>query len=206
MERLQYISHCNDRFDFVEGIAQALRGGCRWIQLRMKDASEAQIVSIGKQVNDLCRSYGAKFIIDDHVQLVRSVGAVGVHLGKNDMPVDAARAILGKDAIIGATANCYDDIVNAVTLGADYIGLGPFRFTTTKKRLSPVLGLEGYRDIVTRCRQNAISTPIVAIGGITVDDVASLMATGIGGIAVSGAILNADSPSSQTRQFLKLLS
>lgn len=200
---LQFITHRNDRFaDEAAGVEKVLQGGCRWVQLRMKDASAPQIMKQGRVVAGLCRSYGAKFILDDRVELVETLGADGVHLGKNDMPVREARVLLGPDKIIGATANSFDDIKRAVADGADYIGLGPFRFTTTKAKLSPVLGLEGYADIMQKCRREGINIPIVAIGGILADDMASIMATGVSGVAVSGAILNAADPIAETKKFL----
>ena len=156
----------------------------------------------GRAIGRLCRSYGATFILDDRVEMVEALGADGVHLGKNDMPVHEARALLGPDKIIGATANSFDDIRMAVAAGADYIGLGPFRFTTTKAKLSPVLGLEGYADIMQKCRLEGINIPIIAIGGILADDMAQIMATGVSGVAISGAILNAADPIAETRKFL----
>ena len=200
---LQFITHRNDRFaNEATGVEKVLQGGCRWVQLRMKDATVAQVMEQGRAVGRLCRSYGATFILDDRVEMVEALGADGVHLGKNDMPVQEARALLGPDKIIGATANSFDDIRMAVAAGADYIGLGPFRFTTTKAKLSPVLGLEGYADIMQKCRLEGINIPIVAIGGILADDMAAIMATGVSGVAVSGAILNAADPVAETKKFL----
>lgn len=201
----QYISHYTPAIGYVDGIRMALEGGCKWVQLRMKDAPEEEVLACAKEALQLCRQHGAKFILDDHVELVETAGADGVHLGKNDMPVDEARKILGPDKIIGGTANTIDDIIRLHRQGADYIGCGPFRFTTTKKKLSPVLGLEGYRDIVLKMRENGIDLPIVAIGGITVDDIPAIMGTGVTGIALSGAILNADGPKSMTESILETL-
>lgn len=201
----QYISHYTPSIVYVDGIRMALEGGCKWVQLRMKDAPEEEVLACAKEALPLCRQHGAKFILDDHVELVETAGADGVHLGKNDMPVDEARKILGPDKIIGGTANTIDDIIRLHRQGADYIGCGPFRFTTTKKKLSPVLGLEGYRDIVLKMRENGIDLPIVAIGGITVDDIPSIMGTGVTGIALSGAILNAEDPKSMTESILETL-
>ncbi len=99
------------------------------------------------------------------------------------MPVAEARGILGKEFIIGGTANTFDDVKMHYKAGADYIGCGPFRFTTTKKDLSPVLGLEGYRSIILQMKEANIHLPIVAIGGITLEDIPSIMETGITGIA-----------------------
>ena len=140
---IQFITHKNERYGYVDGARMALLGGCRWIQLRMKDATDDEARPLAVEIKKLCKEYGAKFIIDDRVSLVKEIGADGVHLGKNDMPVDEARRVLGTDYIIGGTANTFEDIERLARQGADYIGCGPFRFTTTKKNLSPVLGLEG---------------------------------------------------------------
>ncbi|MDE6367476.1 MAG: thiamine phosphate synthase, partial [Muribaculaceae bacterium] len=105
----------------------------------------------------------------------------------------------------GATANRFDHIVKAASDGADYIGLGPFRFTTTKERLSPVLGLEGYSAVMAQVRQAGIWLPVVAIGGITAADVSDLMAAGVNGIAVSGSILRAADPVKETETILAKL-
>ena len=198
---LQFITHRRGPFDELSGARAVLDGGCRWVQLRMKDASPDEIIATGRPLAQLCRDFGATFIIDDHVALVGELGADGVHLGKNDMPVAQARKILGSDRIIGATANTLDDMLAAVEAGADYIGLGPFRFTTTKEKLSPVLGLDGYRRIMSEFRRSS-DLPVVAIGGITAEDLVDIMATGVTGVAVSGALLSADNPATTTRHFL----
>lgn len=202
---LQYISHFTPQISYAEGIRMALEGGCRWIQLRMKDAPAEEIIACAEEVIPLCRRHGAKFLLDDHVELVRQLGADGVHLGKNDMPVDEARKILGSDIIIGGTANTIEDIIRLHKQGADYIGCGPFRFTTTKKNLSPILGLDGYKSIVLKMKELGIDLPIVAIGGITVEDIPAVMGTGVSGIALSGAILGAPDPVEMTARIIETI-
>lgn len=202
---LQYISHFTPQISYAEGIRMALEGGCRWIQLRMKDAPAEEIIACAEEVLPLCRRHGAKFLLDDHVELVRPLGADGVHLGKNDMPVDEARTILGPDIIIGGTANTIEDIIRLHKQGADYIGCGPFRFTTTKKNLSPILGLDGYKSIVLKMKELGIDLPIVAIGGITVEDIPAVMGTGVSGIALSGAILGAPDPVEMTARIIETI-
>lgn len=202
---LQYISHFTPQISYAEGIRMALEGGCRWIQLRMKDAPAEEIIACAEEVKPLCRRHGAKFLLDDHVELVRQLGADGVHLGKNDMPVDEARKILGPDIIIGGTANTIEDIIRLHKQGADYIGCGPFRFTTTKKNLSPILGLDGYKSIVLKMKELGIDLPIVAIGGITVEDIPAVMGTGVSGIALSGAILGAPNPVEMTARIIETI-
>lgn len=196
---LQFISHQNERWGYLDGIRLALEGGCRWVQLRMKGADDEEVRPIAIEAQRMCREAGATFIIDDRVSLVKELRADGVHLGKNDMPVAEARKILGDDFIIGGTANTFDDIKALHQAGADYIGCGPFRFTTTKEKLSPILGLEGYRRILTRMREEGITLPVVAIGGITSEDIPGIMQTGVTGIALSGSILNAANPIEETK-------
>lgn len=200
--RLQFITNPASVADAVAQTHEALAGGCRWIQLRWKDADDRLVAEAARQIAPLCRNSNAVFLLDDRVELVKPCSADGVHLGKNDMAVDDARRILGPAYIIGATANTTDDISAAAKSGADYIGYGPFRFTTTKKNLSPVLGLSGYRDAVAFLRRNGMALPIVAIGGIRADDIPAIMATGVGGIAVSGSIINAPSPADATQALL----
>lgn len=202
--RLQFITHPVSDGGVCAGASAALAGGCRWVQLRHKDATPEELAAEACRIAEMCDKSGAVFIIDDHVGLVAPSGAHGVHLGKNDMPVAEARAILGPSKIIGATANTFADIEAAARDGADYIGLGPFRFTTTKKNLSPMLGLEGYRAILGQCREAGISLPVVAIGGITDADIPAIMAAGACGIAVSSSILSAADPVAATARFATL--
>ena len=202
---IQFITHSNTRYDYVEGARLALEGGCRWIQLRMKDAQEVDFLLAAKQIGAMCKEYGATFILDDHVEWVGITGADGVHLGKNDMPVDEARNQLGANRIIGGTANTFEDVERLWRQGANYIGCGPYRLTTTKKNLSPVLGLDGYRHIISKMKAHDINLPVVAIGGILQPDIKDVMATGVSGIAVSGAILNAENPVEEMKRFIDSL-
>lgn len=202
---LQFISHHNSRYGYIEGIRMALEGGCRWVQLRMKEAYEATFLSTAQEAVALCRSYHARLILDDRVEMVKRVGADGVHLGRKDMPADEARTLLGPDLIIGGTANTIDDVRRLHRQGVDYIGCGPYRFTTTKQRLAPVLGLEGYRAIVEAMRRENILLPVVAIGGITRADLLPVLQTGVSGVAISGGILDAEQPAEETKAILSIL-
>lgn len=201
---LQFITHFTEKYSYYDSARMALEGGCRWIQLRMKDASPEEVEQEALRVQALCRTYHATFIIDDHVELVKKLHTDGVHLGKHDMPVAEARRLLGNGFIIGGTANTFDDVKMHYEAGADYIGCGPFRFTTTKKNLSPILGLEGYRHIVSQMKEAGINLPIVAIGGITREDIPAILQTGVTGVALSGTILRADNPTEETRRILAI--
>ena len=202
---IQFISHYTDQYSYLDSIRLALEGGCRWVQLRMKDASIHDFLRIGKEVRRLCDSYQATFILDDHVELVREIGADGVHLGKKDMPVAEARKTLGNDCIIGGTANTFDDVKMHYEASANYIGCGPFRFTTTKQGLAPVLGLEGYRSIIAQMSAEGINLPMVAIGGITAEDIPAIMQTGVSGIALSGAVLRAADPVAEMKRLTEIV-
>ena len=202
---LQFITNPHSETDAIEQATAALAGGCRWIQLRWKDGNEDELLSAAKVISQLCKEHEAIFLLDDKVELVEKSGADGVHLGKNDIPVKEARRLLGPNKIIGASANTPEDIMAAASAGADYIGYGPFRFTSTKKNLSPILGFEGYRLANEYCNVNSISLPIVAIGGIIPQDIKELMSTGINGIAVSGCIINAADREDMTGTIIKTI-
>lgn len=204
MVSLQFITHQTERYSYLDSARMALAGGCKWIQLRMKEASEEEIEAIALQLKPLCKEQGAILILDDHVELTKKLEVDGVHLGKKDMPIDQARQILGEAFIIGGTANTFEDVVQHHCARADYLGIGPFRFTTTKQNLSPVLGLEGYRSILSRMKEANIELPVVAIGGIAYEDIASILDTGVHGIALSGSILRADDPVAETERILNL--
>ena len=204
--KLQFITHHNDRYSYIDSARIALEGGCRWIQLRMKDADPTLMEETAIIVQNICNTYNATFIIDDNVLLAKKINADGVHLGKNDMPVAEARKILGNQFIIGATVNSFDDILHHLQ-GAtpDYFGCGPFRFTSTKKNLATILGIEGYKLIIKQMHDNNIHIPLVAIGGIGKDDIPQLLANGINGIALSGSILNANNPIKEMQDIINII-
>ena len=202
---VQFITHYNDRCSYVDSARIALEGGCRWVQLRMKDVEESLLMETAIIVQKMCKEYGATFIIDDNVLLAKRIKADGVHLGKHDMPIAEAREILGEQFIIGGTVNSFEDILFHLQ-GAtpDYFGCGPFRFTSTKKNLSPILGMEGYRHIIQLMQNHNLHIPLVAIGGIAKDDIPSLLACGVDGIALSGSIINADNPIQEMRDIVDI--
>ncbi|WP_268225441.1 thiamine phosphate synthase [Sinomicrobium oceani] len=185
---LQYISTGKSPEEHLQHIQEVCISGGKWIQLRMKDHTEREIFDTAGKARDICTRYGAVLIIDDGVSVARAIGADGVHLGNNDLPPAEARNILGPEAIIGGTANTLEDIDRLQREGVDYIGLGPFRFTTTKKNLAPVLGLDGYSQIMETLQQLKTNIPVIAIGGITLRDIGPILETGISGIAVSGLL------------------
>lgn len=206
ISKLQFITHQTQRFTYFQSAEIALKAGCKWIQLRMKETSDEEFIKVGHNIHIMCKYYGAKLILDDRVHLVHKLSAAGVHLGKNDMPIKEARQMLSDDKIIiGGTANTFDDITNLVQQGVDYIGCGPFRYTKTKANLAPIIGFKGYNTILNKKRQNNITTPIIAIGGITINDIDSLLTIGLDGIAVSSTVLSAENPINEMKKLLKLI-
>lgn len=204
IEKLQFISQENTSFGHLDSIKAACEAGVKWVQLRVKDRSEEEVLALAHEARIISHRYGAKLIINDRPGAAIVADADGVHLGKEDMPIREAREIVG-NRIIGATANTFEDIQKHALEGVDYIGLGPFRFTATKEKLSPILGLAGYSFLMGRCREKGISTPVVAIGGIEVADLPSIMETGLHGIAVSSLIARAANQQELVEKILKEL-
>ncbi|MCC8119176.1 MAG: thiamine phosphate synthase [Bacteroidales bacterium] len=200
---LQYITNGATPYEVEAEVQGVLAGGCRWVQVRMKEADDEVVAEALRRVKPMCAAKGAILLVDDRVALVNRLGIDGVHLGKTDMAPAEARNLLGRQAIIGSTANNLDQVKALDFENIDYVGVGPLRFTTTKKNLAPVLGLDGYQQIMSYLRSQEQDLPIVAIGGIVAEDVAQLRATGVSGVAVSGAIANAPDPKIATMEFLK---
>jgi thiamine-phosphate pyrophosphorylase len=203
--KLQFITLAHEKLSHSEQAIRAIRSGCRWVQLRMKATDDATILAEAKRILAVAEAHNAVLIINDRADLVLECGAQGVHLGKSDMTVTEARKLLGEHKIIGATANTLDDIKALALQQPDYIGLGPFRFTTTKKNLSPILGLDGYKSILQAMKNQNINLPVVAIGGIVADDVAAILTTGVHGIALAGAIVANETIEENTKQYLEKL-
>ncbi|ALW84802.1 hypothetical protein AUC43_06710 [Hymenobacter sedentarius] len=184
----------------------ACQGGVRWVQLRVKNQPPAIWKQLALDTQAVCRRYGATLLINDNPRLAQEIGADGVHVGKADMPAAEAREMLGSKFIIGGTANTFADVQRLAEAGVDYVGLGPFRFTPTKENLSPILGLDGYTEIIRQCRAAGLAVPIIGIGGITLADVEALATTGLHGVAVSSAIGKASNPTETAGLFIKELS
>lgn len=187
ISNLHYISQPSH----TDNILAACDAGCKWIQLRIKNETPDKVMPVAEAVKKICDRYQAALIINDYPQIAVAVEAAGVHVGKLDMTVAAARAITGNNMIVGGTANTLTDILQHVQDGASYVGVGPYRFTTTKQNLSPILGLSGYQSILQALKEKHITVPVIAIGGIVQEDIPGLMEAGIHGIAVSGMITHA---------------
>lgn len=188
----------------VSQACAAYRGGCRWFQLRMKNADTAVRA---ETLRRLRRELGddALIMVDDDTEAARLAGADGVHLGVGDMPTAAARRILGPAPLIGRTAHNLQEALIPDAREADYLGVGPYRFTRTKEKLASLLGAEGLTALLAGAREAGMNLPVTAIGGIEPSDVKAVLDAGADGVAVSGAINRADDPVQATRAFLMQL-
>lgn len=205
IDKLHYISQQSKNGTHLTAIQAALNAGCKWIQLRVKGEPENLILKYALEAQSLCTEFGAKLIVNDHPEIALKAGAYGLHLGLQDMPIAEARQIVGKQMIIGGTANTFEHIQQRVAEGANYIGLGPYRFTKTKEKLSPILGLEGYRGLLEKVRSAGVRIPIIAIGGIEPEDITAIMQTGVHGVAISGAITHAADAAQITQHIYRQL-
>ena len=205
---LQFITNENSSVSPSQQVLEVIDGGCRWIQIRLKDASDEEIRKLFFEIREKAKETLSTIIINDRVELAKSLGAdgvAGVHLGMDDMPASEARALMGPEAIIGVTAHSFEEADSFRGLDVDYIGVGPYSYTETKKNLAPILGLEGISEIMRRVKESDLSLPIVAVGGIRKEDVKGLLDAGVNGIAVSGAIANSDNLAGATSELLSLL-
>src|SRR5882672_3338892 len=181
LSSLNFITRDDAPLTHLQQVEAACRAGVRWIQLRMKAADDATFRETALAAKKICDARDCVLIINDRAGIAAAVGAHGVHVGKEDMSVGEARRLLGEAVIIGGTANTIEDIREHYRQGADYIGLGPYRWTSTKKNLSPLLGLAGYLRIVEQMRKEGIDIPVVAIGGVGKDDIGALIGAGVYG-------------------------
>ncbi len=202
MERLQYISQETEKLSHLQGIEKACEAGVKWIQLRVKNKNEQEVAELAKAVKQICNLHNCYLTINDFPSVARQINANGVHLGKEDMSIAEARKLIGNSFTIGGTANTIDEIEMHFRSGANYVGAGPFQFTTTKQKLSPVLGIEGYRKIMDEYIKRNISVPVIAIGGIELNDIKNIMQTGVYGIAVSGLIANSSNAKETVKKIL----
>jgi thiamine-phosphate pyrophosphorylase len=205
LNRLHYISQGETAEAQEKDILDALEAGCKLIQLRFKKGTLEEVEILARKAKLWCENHGAKLIINDLVEIASKVDADGVHLGLTDTNIEEARKVLGPTKIIGGTANTLQDVLQRIDERVDYIGLGPYRFTTTKEKLSPILGLEGYQHIENELRSRDLSVSIYAIGGIEVEDIEQIRNTGIYGVAVSGIISNSTEKAQTVREIEKRL-
>lgn len=204
LHKLQYISQGANPDEHLINIHSVLEAGVKLIQLRLKNVDKTEYTEYAAKTKSLCKAYNSQLIINDNPAVARKCNADAVHLGLDDMRVEEARKHLTR-TIIGGTANTFEHVKLRCSEKVHYIGLGPYRFTTTKEKLSPVLGTEGYTSIIKQMRAENLRTPVYAIGGITVKDVKEIMSTGVYGIAVSGLLTHAENKKQTVVELNKIL-
>lgn len=182
---LHYISQGDTIKAHLSNIQNACTSGVELVQLRLKNATDKEILKAAEEAREITSHFQTRLIINDYHKIAKQVKADGVHLGKNDVCPLVARKYLGEFYFIGGTANMIQDCKVLINKKVDYIGLGPYRFTTTKDSLSSIIGYNGYLTIMKELKTD---TPVIAIGGITLNDVPKILETGIFGIAASGEI------------------
>lgn len=171
------------------------------VQVRVEDdASDREAYELARQVVGLCRPYGATCLVNDRLHVALAAGAAGGHVGAEDLPVAAARRVLGVDAVLGATAREPVAAVAAVAAGASYLGVGPCHATTTKSGLPDPIGPAGLRAVA-----GAVDVPVIAIGGVTAASVPALRAAGAYGVAVVGALSASPDPTRTTAELIAAL-
>lgn len=182
--KLLYISSNGSHESIIEELSTLLEAGLQWFQLRLKNRSKDDILNTAFVCKQLCADYNCLFTLNDQPGIAHRIDADGVHLGKNDMDLAKAKNIIDDSQHLGATCNTIDDALNAYKKKADYIGVGPYTFTETKKNLAPTLGVDGYQTIIAdpKFRKNI---PLVAIGGLDLEAVKKLSAVGVKHFAFS---------------------
>lgn len=202
LPKLHYVSQGATVQDHLQHIERLCKAACPWVQLRLKGVSDQDYQEAAQQALAICQAHGALLTINDNWKVALAVQANGVHVGQTDQAPALVRAAY-PEAIIGATANTWEQVAALATAPIDYIGLGPLRFTTTKKKLSPILGREGYQFILEQMKAREIDIPVLAIGGVLEADVAVLKKLGVWGIAVSGLLTQSNEPQELIKRLLE---
>jgi thiamine-phosphate pyrophosphorylase len=185
-----------------EQVEIACKAGANWIQYRCLTKSDKELVDEINTIASICDDWGATLIITNHYHLLNHVDAQGVHIENMAADLAEIRHQLGDEKTLGASANAFEDIQRINATGtADYIGCGPFGLTHTKPNNHPLLGTQGYKKIIGQMKAEDITIPLLAVGGVTVNDVEALLATGVYGIAASAAVNKAEDPSGMIKNF-----
>ncbi|WP_435255312.1 thiamine phosphate synthase [Tenacibaculum sp. A30] len=185
ISKLHYITQGKTPEEHLENVQRACASGAEWVQLRLKNIDPKTILETAQKAREITSHFQTRLIINDYYKVAKEIKADGVHLGKTDTCPLKAKEYLGDLYIVGGTANTLEDCKMLLEKKVDYIGLGPYQFTETKKNLSPVLGTTGYQMLLEELKT---TTPIIAIGGITTENIPEIIDTGVYGVAVSGAI------------------
>jgi thiamine-phosphate pyrophosphorylase len=194
--RLQILTDTSlqSRFSHADLARLAIRGGADLIQFRQKTGSTREMILAARKAREVCRKAHVPFIVNDRIDVAIAVDADGIHLGWDDFPLEQARMLLGPHRIIGASAGSVDEALAGWRQGADYLGCGPFAATASKPDAGPAAGVALLRAVVA-----AVPIPVVAIGGISQENVAEVLASGVYGVAVISAVCCGPDPEGSAR-------
>lgn len=183
-----------------DAVGEALQGGVKCVQLREKDLSPVSLFSLALELRELTRRYGAKLLINDRADIALACAADGVHLTSTSLPVEEIRKIIGPDLLIGVSTHRLDEILTAQQDGADFVTFGPVYFTPSKAAFGPPVGLEKLQEV---CRLSAL--PVFALGGVKLERLDEIMASGAAGVALISAVLGFPDAGSRAKRFIRLL-
>ncbi|MFT4552791.1 MAG: thiamine-phosphate pyrophosphorylase [Chlamydiales bacterium] len=193
-------STTDDEYSPIELAKMAIRGGADVIQFRDKEKGSDAFLFFSKGIRDLCQEAGVTFIVNDRVDIAEAVDADGVHLGQGDFPISVARSVLGEDKIIGGTAGNLEEARRVEESGANYIGFGHIFPTQSKEKEGAPLGLEALEELCC-----TTDLPVIAIGGISEENVCSVIESGATGVAVISAVCDSEDPQEDTQRLKKLI-
>jgi thiamine-phosphate pyrophosphorylase len=188
IEKLQFITHDLDHLSHVEQAGIVCQAGGKWIQYRCLTKNDEELLEDINQIAEICDDWGATLIVTDHIHLNGKADIQGFHIEDMNANFLSIRASLGEAVTIGGSSNTLEGLLRLAKEGVDYAGLGPFAHTDTKPNDFPLLGVAGYEKAMLKLKESEIELPIIAVGGVGVNDVEALMQTGIFGVAVSAAI------------------
>jgi thiamine-phosphate pyrophosphorylase len=193
-------THLQTSFSHFELAELAIAGGADAIQFRQKSGSSKEMIKVAGQLKDLCQKSGVTFIVNDRLDWTLAIQSEGIHLGQEDFPIPLARKILGEKVLIGGSAGTLEEARKCLLEGADYIGFGPVFPTSSKADAAPAGGL----DLLERAVKE-IPLPIIAIGGLTLENIPRVMQTGVYGVAVISAVCCQKDPRKAARNLRKVL-
>jgi thiamine-phosphate pyrophosphorylase len=200
ISKFHYLTQDLPNRNHIEQAEIACSAGANWLQYRCLTKTDEELIAEISQIADICDDWGATLILTNHYHLLDKVDAQGVHIEDFDADFKSIREAIGEDKTFGASATNLEALLKVQATGVvDYCGYGPFRHTDTKPNNKPLLGFEGYRQL----QKQPIEIPVIAVGGITLNDVETLIQTGIYGIAVSAAVNLAIDPGAVVKEFYR---
>ena len=205
IEKLHFITHDIVQHTHIAQAQLACEAGAKWIQYRCLSKTDDELLTDINQIAEICDDWGATLIVTDHIHLKGKADIQGFHIENMEADFIALRKRIGEEYTLGGSANTTENLIRLAKEGADYAGFGPFKLTTTKPNGSPLLGIKGYANAMEMLKTQNIDLPILAVGGVTLKDIAPLMATGVHGIAASSAINQAEDLSVAYEDFYKTI-